>query len=139
MLELKIVIRLAEVDDAPLILRYDHHIAAAVLDCGIKQGLVYVACDGERFAGWLRYNLFWDNTPFMNMLYLLPDYRGKGLGRRFVAKWEEDMKSRSFNYLMTSTQQNEYAQHFYLKLGYKAVGGFMQPDGEYEILLAKII
>ena len=40
--------------------------------------------EDDKFVGWLRYNLFWDNTPFMNMLYLLDNERGKRNGSRLV-------------------------------------------------------
>lgn len=89
--------------------------------------------------GWLRYNLFWDNTPFMNMLYLLDDYRGKGFGRKFVKYWEGDMKQLNYEMVMTSTASDEYAQHFYNKLGYITVGGFLFVYDPFEVILYKKI
>ncbi|WP_407926351.1 GNAT family N-acetyltransferase [Gehongia tenuis] len=85
----------------------------------------------------LRYNLFWDHTPFMNMLYLLNEYRGKGLGQKLVSFWEAQMRSEGYPLVMTSTVSCEYAQHFYYKLGYAAVGGFTAQDGSYELILEK--
>lgn len=38
---------------------------------------------------------------------------------------------------MTTTQSNEYAQHFYNRLGYAAAGGFLLPGESYELILAK--
>lgn len=63
----------------------------------------------------VRYNLFWDNTPFCTMLFIDEDYQGKGFGM-----------------LLTSTQVNEEAQHFYIKLGYKDCGGFVIDVAGYE-------
>ena len=34
--------------------------------------------------------------------------------------WEKDMKSQGYGMLLTSTQVDEDAQHFYRKLGYKS-------------------
>jgi hypothetical protein len=34
----------------------------------------------ENIIGWLRYNLFLDNVPFMNTLFILEAYRNKGIG-----------------------------------------------------------
>ena len=39
--------------------------------------------------------------------------------------WENDMKSQGYGMLLTSTQVDEEAQHFYRKLGYKDCGGFV--------------
>ena len=38
---------------------------------------------------------------------------------------------------MTSSQQDEYAQHFYVKLGYRAVGSFMLEGDSLEIIFEK--
>jgi len=134
-----ISIRIATAEDADSIAQHDKHIATEVLSKKIDRQEVYVAYDGDELIGWLRYSLFWDNTPFMNMIYLLPEHRGEGNGRQLVEFWEERMKAQGYRTLMTSTQQNESAQHFYLHMGYKAIGGFALPGDEYEIILAKEI
>ena len=51
-----------------------------------------VAEENDEFIGWLRFNLFWDNTPFMNMLFVLEPHRGKGIGRQLVTCWEREMR-----------------------------------------------
>lgn len=73
----------------------------------------------NKIIGWLRYNYFWDNTPFMNMLYLNENYRNKGIGKEFVRFWENEMKIKGYKLVITPTLSNEQAQHFYRKLGYK--------------------
>ena len=117
----------------------DKHIAAAELEKKLRASECYVLVADGVPAGILRYNLFWDNTPFMNMLYLLEENRGKGMGRRLVEFWEEQMKLQSYTYVMTSTSSDEYAQHFYHRLGYSTIGGFMFMEEPYEIMLSKKI
>ncbi len=80
----------------------------------------------------LRYNLFWDNTPFCTMLFIDSDYRNQKYGKQLMEYWEQDMKSRGYGMLMTSTQVDEDAQHFYRKLGYKDCGGFVVDVPGYE-------
>lgn len=75
-------------------------------------------------VGLLRYNLFWDNTPFCTMLFVDWTKQKKGYGRELIQFWEEDMKKQGYGMMMTSTQVDEEAQHFYRKLGYKDCGGF---------------
>ncbi len=129
----------ASMEDFSNIKQYDTHISLEELKNSIQLKRVYVAYDNQNFAGWLRYNLFWDNTPFMNMLYLLEENRGRGMGRRLVEFWEEQMKLQSYTYVMTSTSSDEYAQHFYHRLGYSTIGGFMFMEEPYEIMLSKKI
>lgn len=132
-------IRVASAKDCADLLCCDKHIVESVLIELVKEGNVIVAEVNGKFAGWLRYNLFWDSIPFMNMLYVAEDYRGKGIASELVDKWEKLVKMRGFNKVMTSTQACESSQHLYRKLGYKDLGGFMPFDEEYEIILGKKI
>ena len=132
-------IRTARPGDGGLLAGYDRHLSREELESLLRLGRIYLLEEEGAFAGWLRYNLFWDSIPFMNMLYLLEGYRGKGYGRALVQFWEKEMAGQGYQLLMTSTSSEEYAQHFYQKLGFHAVGGFL-PEGEpYEIILSKRI
>ena len=129
--------RTAILSDLEMIASHDHHISRDELTRLIILGRVTVLeIDGE-FAGWLRWNLFWDNIPFLNMLFLLPAHRGNGYGRELMTHWEAQMRNLGFDRVMTSTASDEYAQHFYQKLGYAAIGGFTLSGYSYEIIFEK--
>lgn len=130
-------IRTAKPDDLPTLAQHDRHISPRELETSIRLGRVYIAEEQGELLGWLRYNLFWDNTPFMNLLYVLDGYRGKGLGRALTERWEAQMKRAGYETVMTSTQSSERAQHFYTRLGYAAVGGFLPPGEGYELIFSK--
>ncbi len=132
-------IRYAKEADISLLIEHDKHIPKEELGNSIRLRRIYIAEENGSFAGWLRYNLFWDNTPFMNLLYILEEYRGKGLGRQLVTFWENEMVRQGFETVMTSTQSNEYAQHFYFKLEYEAIGGFRLDGDAYEVIFAKCV
>lgn len=132
-------VRAAQDCDIEILSVHDKHIKQEDLCAAIQQNRVYIIEENGAFAGWLRYNLFWDSIPFMNMLFLLDGMRGKGYGRRLVEKWEKEMGERGYETVMTSTQSNEHAQHFYMHLGYKAIGGFTLKDDPYEIVMSKQI
>ncbi len=133
------IIRPATPGDLPFLAENDRHVSPAELDNIIRLGrLLIIEVQGER-AGWLRWNLFWDNTPFMNLLYLLDGHRMQGHGRALVRHWEQQMQERGFPAVMTSTQANEPAQHFYRHLGYRDIGGFLQDGEPYELILSKAL
>lgn len=132
-------IRIAKPEDLDILSRHDKHISREELKYSITRGRVYLLEEDGDFAGWLRHSLFWDNTPFMNMLFVLDSYRGKGYGKALTEFWENKMKEQKYKYVMTSTASDEYAQHFYVKLGYHAIGGFTLPGEPYEIILIKEI
>lgn len=130
----------AEEKDLAMLLENDTHISEDELKISIILKRVYIANSaGEEpeLIGWLRYNLFWDSIPFLNMLYIQNDQKRKGYGTKLVGYWEDQMRQIHHHSVMTSTAQNEYAQHFYEKLGYKAVGSFMPKDGPLEIIFQK--
>ena len=131
------MIRYANENDIEIISKYDKHISKEELANIIKLKRVIVMYEDDKFVGWLRYNLFWDNTPFMNMLYLLDNERGKGKGSRLVIFWENEMKQKNYEFVLTSTQSNEEAQFFYRKIGYVDSGALLLPNEPLEIILYK--
>ena len=65
------------------------------------------------------------------MIFIDCQYQGKGYGKQLIQYWENDMKRRGYEMLLTSTQVDEKAQHFYRKLGYKDCGGFVIDIPQY--------
>lgn len=131
------LIRIAESKDFDLIKQYDKHIAEAEIRNVLMLGRIIIAEENNDLIGWLRYNYFWDNTPFMNMLYISDKYRKKGYGKALTEYWEEKMRCLGFNSVLTSTSSNESSQHFYNKLGYQVIGGFLMRNEPYELILSK--
>ena len=125
-------IRYVELKDKAEWYLLDRHLPDARFEEKVRDKQGYVLLDAGRIVGVLRYNLFWDNTPFCTMLFVDEKYRGCGCGKLLMEYWESDMKSMGYGMLMTSTQVDEDAQHFYRKLGYKDCGGFIVDVPGYE-------
>ncbi len=118
-------IRYAKETDMTFWLKLDKHIAEAELRKKIRDRQGYVLLERDNPVGILRYNLFWDNIPFCTMLYIAEPFQRKGYGKLLLKHWEKDMKQAGYDMLMTSTQADETAQHFYRKLGYQDAGGLI--------------
>lgn len=130
-------VRFAEEADLPWLAARDRHVGRETLAESVAARRVLLAeQDGERI-GWLRWNLFWDNTPMMNLLYVLDGWRGQGVGRLLAERWEADMAARGFARLLTSTQSDETAQHFYRKLGWRDAGALLLPGEPAELFFVK--
>ena len=132
-------VRYGGAEDLELIAGYDGHISKEELGALLEKRRVLILTCGVEFAGWLRYNLFWDNTPFMNMLYLLEKYRGQGLGALLTERWEEDMRALGFSLVLTSSLSNERAQFFYRRHGYVDCGSLLLESEALEIIFQKKI
>ena len=131
------MIRYADIRDFAVLKEHDRHISEEELKNILPKKRVLVAYEGESFLGWLRFGLFWDNLPFMNMLYILDGFRGKGHGRALVGFWEKEMADAGYRQVLTSTQANEQAQFFYRKLGYTECGALFLPGETMETVFVK--
>jgi ribosomal protein S18 acetylase RimI-like enzyme len=132
-------IRTVEINDLQWLKKNEKHISEEKLETKIKNKEIFVVEEDEKMIGWLRYSFFWDNIPFINMLFLIEEHRNKGIGRKLVKYWENFMKQYGYKNVLTSTQSNEEGQHFYRKIGYTEIGGFKFPRDPYEIIFHKEI
>ncbi len=131
------LIRYAERSDLQTLSELDAHISKDELERVIDSRRIIVSEADGKIKGWLRFGLFWDEIPFMNMLFIIEKERGKGYGASLCDFWENEMCSQGYKYLLTSTLSNEDAQHFYRKRGYKDCGSLILPEEPLEIILLK--
>ena len=90
----------------------DKHLPEQEFEHKVSSKRGYIVLEDNRPVGLLRYNLFWDNTPFCTMLYIDPNVQRKGYGKKLMEYWENEMRSQGYGMLLTSTQVDEEAQHF---------------------------
>ncbi len=131
------MIRYANESDWKVLKNYDKHICPNELKNSIHAKRVLVVIENDIVIGWLRYNLFWDHIPFMNMLYFLSEYRRKGYGKQLVQFWEKKMKETNYKMVLTSTLSDESAQFFYRHIGYHDCGSLQLPHEPLEIIMMK--
>ena len=131
------MIRYGNRGDLGLLKGHDTHISGEELGNALEQGRVLMAYEGQKFAAWLRYHLFWDQIPFMSMLFCMEGKRGQGYGGRLVDFWEGEMGRKGFGMVLTSTLSSEGAQHFHRKRGYVDCGSLLLPGEPLEIILRK--
>ncbi len=133
----RVSIAWADLADIETLQALDHHLAAEFLAQKIIRKEVIVARVDRELVGWLRYGYFWDNIPFMNLLFVLEPHRGQGIARQLVAYWEDAMRTLGYEQVLTSTLADESAQHLYRKLGYTDCGALFLPAEAAEIFLRK--
>lgn len=127
-----IEIRYVRLEDKEFWYRLDKHLPEKEFENKVACQRGYVLLDDSMPIGLLRYHLFWDNTPFCTLLFVDQKYQGHGYGTKLMTHWENDMKSQGYGMLLTSTQVDETAQHFYRKLGYQDCGGLIVNIPGYE-------
>lgn len=132
-----------QASDKPFWYRLDRHLPEAEFENKVQRQQGYVLLTEEGPVGLMRYSLFWDSIPFCNLLFIDAAHQNRGYGRQLMAHWESDMKARGYGMLLTSTQVDETAQHFYRRLGYRDCGGLLIDIPAYaqpmELFLCKAI
>lgn len=130
-------IRYAQDVDKQFWFSLDKHLSETEFAKKVRDKQGYVLFADNVPVGILRYNLFWDNTPFCTLLYVSEQYRNKGYGKELMRTWESEMQSLGYEWLLVSTQSDENAQYFYRALGYVDCGNLYAPNQPMELFLCK--
>jgi ribosomal protein S18 acetylase RimI-like enzyme len=136
-------IRYAAESDKPFWFTLDEELSESEFDLKVRDKCAYIIYDDEKSIGIMRYNLCWDVIPFLTLIYINESFREKGFGKQAMLHWENEMRKLGYKMVMTSTQVNESAQHFYRKLGYKEKGSITfdgtPHEQPMEMFLVKIL
>lgn len=125
-------IRHATKEDRDFWFKLDNHLSTEVFEQKVRDDMAYLLVENERPIGLLRYHLFWDNTPFCTMLSIETTYQSQGYGKMLMSFWENEMKDQGYGMLMTSTQVDENAQHFYRNIGFREAGSLIIDIPKYK-------
>ena len=82
----KITLRPAVPGEEARWLFWDHHLPRERFRELTETGRALWICGGEEKAGLLRWGYFWDEIPFLNLIWLHESCRGDGAGRAAMAR-----------------------------------------------------
>lgn len=137
-----IVTRYADDSDLNYLVNNDKLISGPMIEKKILDRQIIVCLEDKSYRGFLRFGYGWDMIPFLNLIIVNKESRGFGFGKMMMNFWEQEMKKKGYKLVMTSTDVDEQAQHFYRKLGYQDCGGIIFPKSIYpesamELLMIK--
>lgn len=136
-------IKIVTDQDKEFVMSIDKHIDDISYANRVYTKSGYVIWEKDRRIGIISHCVIWDRIPFMNLIWLSEEHRGKGFGRGAILAWEEEMKNRGYRMVLISTQVDEDAQYLYRKLGYIDCGGWVfcnTPfDQPMELFLRKVL
>lgn len=84
------IFKYAEDTEYNYLLKMDIHISSDMLRNKIINREIILAYEDDIVVGYLRFNYFWDEIPFINMLYIESEYRNKKIGTNLVKFWEKN-------------------------------------------------
>jgi ribosomal protein S18 acetylase RimI-like enzyme len=131
--------RVASDSHLPFLCENDKHLPHEDQAQVVSLGRVMVADVGGVAVGLLRWGLLWDQVPFMNLLWVDPEWRGQGIGTTLVEAWESSQLASGHELVLTSTMSNETSQDLFRRLGYVDCGALLLPDEPAELFLRKAL
>ncbi|AYM13012.1 GNAT family N-acetyltransferase [Agrobacterium tumefaciens] len=118
-----ILISAATDDDIEWLLREDKWIDEDWLRRCVGRREHLVAKEDTILVGFLRFSMFWGKIPYMDMIRVVPEFRGHGVGATLTVFWETLMREQGASLVMTSSQQDEREpQMWHRRNGYKEAG-----------------
>lgn len=104
-----------------------------VIAARAKETHFYVAMVGEKVIGCGGITGYWGSTEesYLTSIFVLPDYQGKGVGRRIIGILESDEYFRRA--WRTEVGSSLTAVSFYQKMGYEFKNGVTNAD-EYGVV-----
>jgi diamine N-acetyltransferase len=101
----------------------------------------YAVSVDDRLAGVIGVRHPWLRGPYIELLGLFPECRGKGIGKRLLAWAESEARREAKNLWVVVSSFNHQALDFYQGLGFYPIGpieGLVTPEHD-EILLRKVL
>lgn len=127
----------ATLADWSLLISLDTHLSKEKIKEKIERQEIFLAKENNKIIGFLRFNYFWDELPFINLLFVEADYRKQGIGSAFMNAFEQQMKELGYSQILLSTQSDEEGQHFYRKLNYTDCGALLLSKEPTELFFVK--
>lgn len=137
-------IRYAGSTDLPFLVQHDRLISEETMRRKVADRQVIACTQSTTHLGSARFGFGWDMFPFLHFIAVVEAARGRGIGRALMEFWEREMRAGGHKLLVTSTDVDEQAQHFYRKLGYRDSGGILFPrelfpESAMELILIKVL
>ena len=105
----------------------------------IRDGRLRIIESSEGPVGFIKFYVLWEVLPFIEVIMIRNDCRGRGIGRAAVRAWEVEMSALSFQRAITSTQADETAQYFWRRVGYQDCGSLALPGRPVELFMYRDI
>lgn len=91
---MSITIRFAGMNDSKDVITGDQHVPAHILSWKMQNQEIIIATDENELIGYLRLEYLWSKYPYIGLIMVHPNYRGKGLGKGLLKFVQEHLKKK---------------------------------------------
>lgn len=136
---MNLIIRFALPTDFETVRAFDphsDHIATDKIKTKLASHEIILALDADKPVGMIRFSYLWSVRPYMDLIWVAEELRGKQIGTQLLAFLEEYLLREGYTCLYTSSQENEPApqkwhmSHGFQKCGVLSTINFPDPTNE---------
>ena len=107
------------------------HNPASYMEERMKDGTAFVAIVDDQAAGFLIYNVWWGNLPFIELIKVNPKVQRQGIGSALLEAAKDEIKTKGFDVLISSTElSNPLGLAFHAKQSFRELNDLDLPHGE---------
>lgn len=121
--DVSIIVRFAQPEDMESCFVFDHSVRQDIIESKIDMHEIILAERSGEIIGYLKLEYIWSNLPYISLIILRPEFRGKGIGSLMLNYLIEFLQLNSFETLLSSSQVNEVEpQMWHRKKGFIECG-----------------
>jgi len=96
----------------------------------INDGMAFIARDKDDVCGFLIYNIWWGNCPFIELIKVRQPYQRQGVGTQLLNHAKQDLRLKGFKKLVSSTEMiNPLGLEFHDKTMFNKLNTLDLPHG----------
>ncbi|MBB6273883.1 N-acetylglutamate synthase-like GNAT family acetyltransferase [Pedobacter cryoconitis] len=137
-----LIFQKGSINDLETCLNFDKHINPKFLTWKLLNEEIFLALNKKEIIGYLRLEYIWTTHPFIGLIILKEEFRGKQIGKNMLEFLEEQLRLKGQKKLYSSSQANETApQQWHIKMGFNACGiiNGMNENEIGEVFFCKIL
>ena len=121
--DISIVVRFASQVDLESCFAFDHSDRQDIIENKIDMHEIILAERCGEVIGYLKLEYIWSKLPYISLIILNPEFRGKGIGTLLLNYLIEFLQLNGFETLLSSSQVNEAEpQMWHRKMGFVECG-----------------
>lgn len=121
--DVSIVVRFANQNDLESCFEFDHSDRQDIIENKIDMHEIILAERSREVIGYLKLEYIWSKIPYISLIFLKPEFRGKGIGSLILNYLVEFLKLNGYTTLLSSSQVNEAEpQKWHRKMGFAECG-----------------
>ena len=109
------------------------------IESRIRDDRVFLAQKNTENMGFLIYDIWWGNCPFIELIKVRPDHQRQGTGLSLLDAAIKEIRTLNFKKLISSSEiMNDMGLSFHERAGFKKTGTLMLPHSKEQFFSMEI-